>query len=102
RVYPHSTIEASTGEIQRRPGRRPSVARVSSVSISGDRGDGPGRHLADALVECVEDEEVASRIQGHSKGIEERCAGGGPSVTGEPVCPVSGNRRDRPARHLPD
>jgi hypothetical protein len=84
---------------------RAPVARKSGRTISGDCRDcpSPTRHFSHAIVGCVGDVEVARRIDHHSFGEVERCAGGGSSVPGESRSSASGDSCDRTtSRNFPD
>src|SRR5207244_4239877 len=102
------------GVIEFGAGGRPAVAAEAAVPAAGGAaaGDGAdearGRHLADALVVGIDDEDVAAGIDRHPGGVIEFGAGGRPAVAAEAAVPAAGGAAagdgadEARGRHLAD
>ena len=85
-------------------GRGTAVTAKARLAGAGDGGDEPGagRHLPDAAVVDVRDEEVASTVDGDTVRDAKLGTGGQIAVAAETRLARAGDRGDRASRHLAD
>src|SRR5205807_1136831 len=76
-------------------GGGPAVAAEAFGAVAGDGADGAGgRHLADAVVVPVGEEDVAAGVDRHPAEAAECGGGGGPAVAAEAGGAVAGDGAD--------
>src|SRR5262249_27816521 len=86
---------AAAAELERGLGGPTLVAEVADHAVAGKRADGAvGCHLADALVEVVDDVQVALGVGGDAGGLVEHGLDGGLAVAVEAAGAIAGNGVD--------
>ena len=101
--FPATSTATLVGGDQRRRSRWPAVTGETSADGSRDaygsdasdgRDDAAGRHLPDAIVSGVRDEEIPGSIHGDTPGLVQRRRSRRPAVAGEAsACPLPHARR---------
>jgi len=81
----------ASGRVELGAGGGGSIAAVALFAIARNRMDGSGRDIANALIACVGDVNVAAGVDGHGGGIVEHGAGGGGSIAAIACGPVACN-----------